>query len=148
MSQRSATLTLLSGTKRRFKDTQNNLYEQKQTIIQTIIQSKEILSKIFALKCKIKKLKKNIEWLIFESNVSNECFIVEYNQFKRQLHELMIELDNCKEQFKQIQQELKSDQSIIDINSEMANYDVMIQHQVELIYQFSIRLGHSPEDYM
>jgi uncharacterized protein YlzI (FlbEa/FlbD family) len=58
MSQRSATLTILSGTKRIFEDTQDNLYKQKQTIIQS--KSKKILSKIFALKRKIKKLKKTL----------------------------------------------------------------------------------------
>jgi hypothetical protein len=60
----------------------------------------------------------------------------------------MIELGDCKEQFKQFQQELESDQSIIDINSEIANYDARIQDHVEFIYQFSSQLGYSPEDYM
>ena len=61
------------------KTKKNNLFELKQTIIQS--KSKEILSKIFALKCKIKKLAKYIELLIFKSNVSDECFIVKYNNF-------------------------------------------------------------------
>ena len=74
--------------------------------------------------------------------------MVEYNKFKNQPQQLTLELEGIKEQLKQLQQELKSDQSIIDLNHKIQDYDIMIQCQVESIIQLAPQLGYSPEDYL
>ena len=126
----SATLSILSDTKRRLEDIRYRLVGKLKKRKRDIIESEQIKEKVFALNCEMTQLWESLELL-------KSC--------KQEIQELTCKCKDLKENFEKI---LESDQSIIDINNQIKDYDVMIQCQNEYIQQLALQLGYSPEDYL
>ena len=118
------TLSMLYKTRSRFEDTKNDLVSKLKKRKKNIIKDEKMQEKIFALNRKIKQLQKRKQ------------------KRKQRILQLICKCKELKESFAQI---LESDQTIIDINAQIKDYDVMIQCQDDYIQQLSIQLGYKFE---
>ena len=109
------TLSMLYKTRSRFEDTKNDLVSKLKKRKKNIIKDEKMQEKIFALNRKIKQLKKRKQ--------------------KRKQRILQL-ICKCKELKESFAQKLELDQTIIDINAQIKDYDVMIQCQDDYIQQF------------